>query len=158
MVFAKASNKTLTQRSESYCYLYYKEMDWPAAGLEYDSRAVGCVLCRPHAGLTGCTSVCQGLCGATAPFRWTEADASALDISSKRCYFIGKAEAACAAPALKLFCSICTTIQRLHRIWNWSSWLILGPLSTRRCPTCTYNLRFSFHQFYSNVLPCAIGV
>jgi len=73
MAFAKASNKALTQRSESYCYLYYKEMDWPAAGLEYDARAVGCVLCRPHAGLTGCTSVCQGLCGATAPFRWTEA-------------------------------------------------------------------------------------
>ena len=35
-----------------------------------------------------------------------EADASALDIPSKCCYFIDKAAAACAAPALKLFCSI----------------------------------------------------
>ena len=31
---------------------------------------------------------------------------SALDIPSKRCYFINKAAAACAAPALKYFCSI----------------------------------------------------
>ena len=41
---------------------------------------------------------------------------SALDIPSKRCYFINKAAAACAAPVLHKFCSICTTFCSLHRI------------------------------------------
>ena len=41
---------------------------------------------------------------------------SALDIPSKRCYFINKAVAACAAPVLHKFCSICTTFCSLHRI------------------------------------------
>ena len=43
--------------------------------------------------------------------------ASAHDIPSKCCYFIDKAGSSL-LPALKLFCSICTTIQRLHRIWD----------------------------------------
>ena len=41
---------------------------------------------------------------------------SALDIPSKRCYFINKAAAACAALVLHKFCSICTTFCSLHRI------------------------------------------
>lgn len=99
MVFAKASNKTLTQRSESYCYLYYKEMDWPAAGLEYDSRAVGCVLCRPHAGLTGCNRNVKSR---------DERRLTPPPLTSPRSavIFVEKAAAACAAPALKYFCSI----------------------------------------------------
>lgn len=99
MVFAKASNKTLTQRSESYCYLYYKEMDWPAAGLEYDSRAVGCVLCRPHAGLTGCNRNVKSR---------DERRMTPPPLTSPRSavIFVEKAAAACAAPALKYFCSI----------------------------------------------------
>ena len=38
----------------------YEEMDRQTAGLEYDSRAIGRVLCRPYAGLTDCTPGCQG--------------------------------------------------------------------------------------------------
>ena len=37
---------------DSLCY--YEEVDRKAAGLERNSRTVGGVLCRPHAGLTGC--------------------------------------------------------------------------------------------------------
>lgn len=99
MAFAKASNKALTQRSESYCYLYYKEMDWPAAGLEYDARAVGCVLCRPHAGLTGCNRNVKSR---------DERRLTPPPLTSPRSavIFVEKAAAACAAPALKYFCSI----------------------------------------------------
>ena len=99
MAFAKASNKALTQRSESYCYLYYKEMDWPAAGLEYDARAVGCVLCRPHAGLTGCNRNVKSR---------DERRMTPPPLTSPRSavIFVEKAAAACAAPALKYFCSI----------------------------------------------------
>lgn len=99
MAFAKASNKALTQRSESCCYLYYKEMDWPAAGLEYDARAVGCVLCRPHAGLTGCNRNVKSR---------DERRMTPPPLTSPRSavIFVEKAAAACAAPALKYFCSI----------------------------------------------------
>ena len=37
---------------DSLCY--YEEVDRKAAGLERNSCTVGSVLCRPHAGLTGC--------------------------------------------------------------------------------------------------------
>ena len=37
---------------------------------------------------------------------------------SKRCYFVGKAEAASAAPALKIFCSILHRNRCLHKIWD----------------------------------------
>ena len=37
---------------------------------------------------------------------------------SKPCYFVDKAAAACAAPALKIFCSILHRKRRLHRIWD----------------------------------------
>ena len=37
---------------------------------------------------------------------------------SKRCYFVIKAEAASAAPALKIFCSILHRNRCLHRIWD----------------------------------------
>ena len=40
-------------------FLYYEEMDWPAAGLEHDPCAAGGVLRRPYAELTGCTQGCQ---------------------------------------------------------------------------------------------------
>ena len=74
--------------------------------------AAGGVLRRPYAELTGYTPGCQ-------VSRWTEVDVSALDIPSKRCYFINKAAAACAAPVLHKFCSICTTFCSLHRIRDW---------------------------------------
>ena len=43
--------------------VYYKEMDWKAAGLEHDPRTVGCVLYRPYAGLTGCNRYVIGMNG-----------------------------------------------------------------------------------------------
>ena len=56
---------------------------------------------------------------------------SALDIPSKRCYFINKAAAACAAPVLHKFCSICTTFCSLHRIRDCPP---IGLLANRRKP------------------------
>ena len=46
-----------------------KKWTGQAAGLEPDSCAAGRVLCRPYAGLTGCTPVCQGSarCDSIAP-------------------------------------------------------------------------------------------
>ena len=77
-------------------------MDRQAPGLERDPRADCGVLRRSYAGLTGCILACQGS-------RLTEADASALDMPSDCCYFVVKAAAADAAPALNYFSSI------LHR-------------------------------------------
>ena len=37
---------------------------------------------------------------------------------SQPCYFVGKAEAASAAPALKIFCSILHRKRCLHKIWD----------------------------------------
>ena len=62
------------------------------AGLEYDLCPTGGILRGSYTGLT--------------------------DIPAKRCYFIDKAGSSLRGSRLKLFCSICTTIQRLHRIWD----------------------------------------
>ena len=62
------------------------------AGLEYDLCPTGGILRGSYTGLT--------------------------DIPAKRCYFIDKSGSSLRRSRLKLFCSICTTIQRLHRIWD----------------------------------------
>lgn len=74
-------------------------MDRKAAGLEHNSRTVGGVLCRPHAGLTGCNRNVKSR---------DERRLTPLPLTSPRSavIFVEKAAAACAAPALKYFCSI----------------------------------------------------
>lgn len=74
-------------------------MDRKAAGLERNSRTVSGVLCRPHAGLTGCNRNVKSR---------DERRLTPLPLTSPRSavIFVEKAAAACAAPALKYFCSI----------------------------------------------------
>ena len=74
-------------------------MDRKAAGLERNSRTVGGVLCRPHAGLTGCNRNVKSR---------DERRLTPPPLTSPRSavIFVEKAAAACAAPALKYFCSI----------------------------------------------------
>ena len=74
-------------------------MDRKAAGLERNSRTVGGVLCRPHAGLTGCNRNVKSR---------DERRLTPPPLTSPRSavIFAEKAAAACAAPALKYFCSI----------------------------------------------------
>ena len=70
-----------------------------AARLERNSRTVGGVLCRPHAGLTGCNRNVKSR---------DERRLTPPPLTSPRSavIFVEKAAAACAAPALKYFCSI----------------------------------------------------
>ena len=70
-----------------------------AARLERNSRTVGGVLCRPHAGLTGCNRNVKSR---------DERRLMPPPLTSPRSavIFVEKAAAACAAPALKYFCSI----------------------------------------------------
>lgn len=74
-------------------------MDRKAAGLERNSRTVGGVLCRPHAGLTGCNRNVKS----RDEWRLTPPP---LTSPRSAVIFVEKAVAACAAPALKYFCSI----------------------------------------------------
>ena len=69
------------------------------SNLEHNSRTVGGVLCRPHAGLTGCNRNVKSR---------DERRLTPPPLTSPRSavIFVEKAAAACAAPALKYFCSI----------------------------------------------------
>ena len=74
-------------------------MDRKAAGLERNSHTVGGVLCRPHAGLTGCNRNVKS----RDERRLTPPP---LTSPQSAVIFVERAAAACAAPALKYFCSI----------------------------------------------------
>lgn len=67
--------------------------------MERNSHTVGGVLCRPHAGLTGCNRNVKSR---------DERRMTPPPLTSPRSavIFVEKAAAACAAPALKYFCSI----------------------------------------------------
>lgn len=100
-------------------------MDRKAAGLERNSRTVSGVLCRPHAGLTGCNRNVKSR---------DERRLTPPPLTSPRSavIFVEKAAAACAAPALKHFCSI------LHRNLAFTQNLGLTPNPFDTDSICDY--------------------
>ena len=117
---------------DSLCY--YEEVDRKAAGLERNSRTVGGVLCRPHAGLTGCNRNVKSR---------DERRMTPPPLTSPRSavIFVEKAAAACAAPALKYFCSI------LHHNLAFTQNLGLTPV-IGRLPCSLYGSRSPFGPLF----------